>query len=541
MNEKSDEFVKSLNDDAEDALEIESFIESEEEEMTAPRWEAIVGIISLIVLCDLTIYRGHGFAGYAVLFVVAPLLLWFSSAKRCRGVAFWIVSAMLVLLAGKMIWFGSGSLVAIGFGLMIAFAMLLSGFVPYFFEALFFTLQVLFSGITVFFQSLKLHSHLNPKFSRTGWFSFILPAVALVVFGMIFVFANPNLSDWFGNSLKHLIENIQNWVSQLSLDPGEIFFWWFVLFMVIGLLNPSIYKVTFDSPKRKRQVETSPVQSPFYSAFRNTLVTVIVLFAVYLVFEFKTLWFHEFENGFHYSGYAHDGAAWLTAALALASITLSLIFRGHVMRDERKGTLQTLAWVWSIENLLLAASVFNRLFIYIGFNGMTRMRIVGLFGISAVVVGFVVVIWKILHNHGFLWLVRRHLWTLAIGLYLLALTPMDSIIFSYNTQRILNGHLAPSVQMSVQNINSEGILKLLPLLECDNEIIREGTRALLAQHHAKAETLATQRSTLGWTAFQIADDKALKVLRKNKQKWEQFNIPKSEDKVLKRFHDYVYQ
>jgi len=53
----------------------------------------------------------------------------------------------------------------------------------------------------------------------------------------------------------------------------------------------------------------------YFEAFRNTLVTLIALFAVYLVFEISTLWFHEIPQGFYYAGYAHEGAGWLTAAL----------------------------------------------------------------------------------------------------------------------------------------------------------------------------------------------------------------------------------
>ena len=79
------------------------------------------------------------------------------------------------------------------------------------------------------------------------------------------------------------------------------------------------------------------------------------------------------------------------APLALATVVLSLIFRGRTLGDPRLPALQRLAWIWSLENGLLAITVYNRLLIYIGFNGMTRMRLVGLFGISCVVVGFALV------------------------------------------------------------------------------------------------------------------------------------------------------
>ncbi|MBU4270719.1 MAG: hypothetical protein KKE86_14550 [Planctomycetes bacterium] len=38
-------------------------------------WRELLVIVLLVVLCDLTIYRGHGFAGYALLMAAAPLLL----------------------------------------------------------------------------------------------------------------------------------------------------------------------------------------------------------------------------------------------------------------------------------------------------------------------------------------------------------------------------------------------------------------------------------------------------------------------------------
>ena len=61
----------------------------------------------------------------------------------------------------------------------------------------------------------------------------------------------------------------------------------------------------------------------------------LYLFAVYLALQFQTLWFRVFPKGFYYSGYAHDGAAWLSAALALATAALSAIFRGAVLQDPR--------------------------------------------------------------------------------------------------------------------------------------------------------------------------------------------------------------
>ena len=295
-----------------------------------------------------------------------------------------------------------------------------------------------------------------------------------------------------------------------------------------------------DPDEKTSKATTEPAR--LYPAYRNTLVAVVTLFTVYLVFEFNTLWFREFPDGFYYSGYAHEGAAWLTVALALATATLSIIFRGAILQDPRSSGLRWVAWFWSIQNLILAAAVYNRLFIYMNFNGMTRMRTVALFGISTVVIGFVLVLWKIHFNRSFVWLIRRHLWTLALATYLYALTPVDTIVVKYNVQRILDGDPAPSVEISVHPIDSEGFLSLQPLLACDNVIIREGVRAMFAERQLEMHNVARERAQKGWTTFQLADRLVLKKLRALDNKWSDLSADSAKRNAARqRFHEYAYQ
>jgi hypothetical protein len=357
---------------------------------------------------------------------------------------------------------------------------------------------------------------------------------------------------------------MQDWVVQNVPSPWEILFWIAIIWIVVGMLRPmsvdrfrmELASNTPTSSTHSTQGESSTLNSDeelhsptgneespvsLIPAFRNTLVTVIVLFGVYLVFEFKTLWFRVFPDGFYYSGYAHEGAAWLTVALALATVLLSLIFRGNTLHDPQVKTLRKLAWVWSIQNLVLTAAVYHRLFIYVGFNGMTRMRIVGIYGISAVVVGLILVVWKITCRRNFAWLLQRHLWTLALAVFFYALTPVDTIVMRYNVRRILTGDLAPAVQISVQPIDSAGVLELLPLLKSENETIRGGVRAIIAKRFAKAEIREQQLENLGWTAYQVSDQKLLDELRRSKSEWDDPTVRHLHNRNLNRFHKFVYQ
>ena len=210
------------------------------------------------------------------------------------------------------------------------------------------------------------------------------------------------------------------------------------------------------------QITQSAEKSTWYPAFRNTLITLIGLFAVYLVFEFATLWKHDFPTGFYYAGYAHKGAAWLTFALALATAFLSLIFRNSMLSDPRLGRVRRLAWVWSGLNLLLAVAVYNRLLIYVGYNGMTRMRTVGFFGITLVVIGFCLVLCKIAPTkngsyRSFWWLIRAQLIALLLTVIAYSVFPVDYIANRYNVSRVQAGYLHPSVMIAVKPISDEGV------------------------------------------------------------------------------------
>jgi len=387
---------------------------------------------------------------------------------------------------------------------------------------------------------------LSPSLNRVKWLSIVLPTIAFVLFSLIFIFANPDVLKAFWSFVAELFTSIFDWISQFSPSVSEVLFWlaalWISLVLLRPVINPSLLLAMAIGKSNTSDAAETTAPAPEYAAFRNTLATVIGLFAFYLVFEFVTLWFWEIPKGFYYSGYAHEGAAWLTGALALSTLILSLVFRGRVLHDPRLPKLRKLAWIWSFENMLLALAVYHRLFIYIDFNGMTKMRIIGLFGMTSVVVGFVLVIWKILHQHDLVWLVRRHLWTLAIASYIYLLTPVDAIWVEYDVRRILEGDLAPSVQISVHPIGSEGILLLEPLLDCEDELIREGVRSMLATRQKEAEHLAAKNESLGWTTYQISDQMVLEALQEGSDQWKQYAADPDKRAEAKRlFDDYSYQ
>ncbi|HRX80168.1 MAG TPA: DUF4173 domain-containing protein, partial [Pirellulaceae bacterium] len=446
------------------------------------------------------------------------------------------------LLAVKLLWCGSSLLVFFGFALTVATAMSALGHPPFVLELIVYASQTIQAGYLGLVQYWRWAARLSPHLPRGGWLNIALPAITFLIFGSIFILANPDLATAFGEGVDWFVNNLRDWLFDRFPTPVEMMFWGIVAWVAIGLIRPVIQTSGNEQADDGFVIAKAVSErAALYSPFRNTLVMVIGLFAVYLVFEFVTLWFREFPEGFHYSGYAHEGAAWLTVALALATVILSLVFRGSVLFDPRLPQLRMLAWAWSLENFLLAIAVYNRLFIYVGFNGMTRMRIVGLFGITAVLVGFIVVLVKIAQNHSFVWLIRRQLWTLSIAIYFFALTPLDTIVVGYNVRRILAGDLAPSVQCSVHPISSEGVVLLLPLMQSSDDVIREGIAAMLSEREHLAEARAALRQQEGWTSYQLSDAWVLRKLRADRKAWASYGDITKRKAALKAFDEYVYQ
>ena len=511
------------------------------EDRPVVRWSEIAAVLLLVALCDFTIYRGAGFAGFAALLLTAPVLLVFAAARpRLRGVACLLI-IMLVLLAARLLWLGSFLGVVAGLALLVALAIAVQGRRPHVLTVLAEGFQTIVTGYRGLLDYGAWAARIGPRSKKLQWLAIALPLAAVVVFGWLFVMANPDLVKEALRLVSSLLKSLDHWWMELPFYAREVVFWIVVAWFVIGLVRP---RKEADKERKNSQVEeldSVVYENSLYVPFRNTLVSVIVLFAVYLVFEYRTLWFRKFPEGFYYAGYAHEGAAWLTTALAFATLALSLIFRGELLHDPRIGKLRTLAWIWSAENLLLALTVFHRMQIYVDFNGMTRMRTVALFGTATVVVGFVLVVWKIVRNYDFAWLVKHQLLTLALAAYLYALTPIDALVHQYNVRHALAGDLPPVVQIMHHPVDSEGIMMLVPLADCQDTIVRDGIRALLAHRALDLEAFVTKRESLGWTSYQAADAVCLSKLRSCKEKWGEYLDDHKRGKAINRLRDYSYQ
>ena len=129
----------------------------------------------------------------------------------------------------------------------------------------------------------------------------------------------------------------------------------------------------------------------------------------------------------------------------------------------------------------------------------------------------------------------------GLTVLLYAILPVDAIAHGYNVRRVLADDPAPSVQISVHPISAEGVPTLLPLMHCENEIIRHGVLAMLAARLEEAEARAEQTRGDGWTAYQMADRYLLDRLTIASGEWTAYRNPQRREEALRRFREYAYQ
>jgi hypothetical protein len=499
-------------------------------------------VVLAVVAADGCLYHGGGYAGWAV-FVAVLVAVLCAGSGRCwqtgRRVIAGLLLTGLVLTVLRLSWQGNLPLIVAAVIQLFALAIALRGGVPFLPRVAQDVALALPRGCLLAPWLVRGNRGALRLFAWVSPVRVWLPALVTVSFAALFVLANPHWTERIAEVFRSGGDWAIAWLRQFSL--GQVVLWLVVAGAVLGLLGKSVVaaKQNWSAPE---QAAERVAASPWYEAVRNMLICVNLLFFVYLIFEFYTMWFRQFPDGFYYAGYAHRGAFWLTVALAWTTLVLGLAFRGSLMADPRLLRLRRWAVLWSVCNGLLAAAAYNRLWIYIEYNGLTRLRIVGLYGITCVLVGFVLVLYKIYSRRSFYWLIHSQLWALALALLCLALTPLDWLAHRHNVRRVLAGDPAPAVQVAYQPLSAEGYLAIMPLLRAEDPVIRSGVRALLARWQWERER--SGRADTHWSDFQLAPRRLARQLRA----WEDASLddavvstPAEAQTLIDRMAEYTYR
>ena len=496
--------------------------------------------LGLVIAGDLLIYRGSGGFGYGLFVPIACLLmLWGIGAAPGRLLC--LPGLMAALFAVRTAWQAEWYSATAGFFILSALGMRLWGYAPSapggiiacFMSMLASPIRAAEFGWTLL-GTVRLE-----RLARINALQIVVPVGAGALFFLVFRAANPVLAAWTADGwawVSNAFSRIENW-----LPTGtDLVFWCFMALCAATWLCP--LRVVGDDPEadaHKPRTAAGPATEGGWAMARNTLMVLIALFAAYLMIDIRYLWIERcLPAGFSYSQYAIDGTIWLTMALALTSLTLGIIFAGQLCFHPRAQYLRAFSTIWVAQNLLIAVFAYQRLAMYVTFNGLTYWRIVGAFGIATVIMGLVFVWLKINRYHSLYWLVRRQMAAFLIMLFALVVFPSDLVSGMVNTRLILKGEMGPAYQVACQPVSAEGLVPLVPLLDADDPVIRAGVASLLRLRLADLRAAAERRPR--WTCGEWAHVWALATLTASEARIRDLS-PGTEDRAWRvewfRFDD----
>lgn len=254
----------------------------------------------------------------------------------------------------------------------------------------------------------------------------ILPLAATVLFGALFVWANPILETM----AQRL--NAGDLFALLSLE--RLFLWALIAIIVWNLLRSNTIQLPklASYPAAELDGRIASLFSPA-SVFAALLLCNAV-FALQNGLDIAYLWAGEaLPDGMTHAQYAHRGAypLILTALLAGAFVLVALRRGAPTEHDKR---IRALVYLWLGQNVFLVASAILRTLNYVEDYSLTLLRLSALLWMGLVAFGLVLILWRITGGKSGRWLINANALAAVTLLYVTAFVDLSGLIAQYNVR-----------------------------------------------------------------------------------------------------------
>ncbi len=345
--------------------------------------------------------------------------------------------------------------------------------------------------------------------------SIIVGASCFIAFLCIFASGNPvvqlvweSITMWWNRIMDYL---------QISWD-----FWVHALIWVVGILVFGLFTVQRPASDAVRLPLPAAEEVPVGRSMLPHLPLMILL-GVNLAFLIATstdiafLWFKRVPEGVSQTDYLYEGAGAITWASVLAAALLIYFFRrrGSVRRTI---VARSLGYVLAAQTLLLAVSVYVRLYNQISAHGFTPLRVMAAESMLLGVAGLVILLCYMSCSGGFLRYTRVCIGTLGIMSLCFTISPPKALSgdlnmryaaahpewtftlddFKYGCFRVQD-NLAFAAYVYERQKSSNADWKDVALSE---EYHR---RVNLFSNQLKVAALALERRSTSWTMFTLRD------------------------------------
>lgn len=455
------------------------------------RLRELGGLLGVAFAVDLALWNGEWFGsggvGAAILLSAVPVIALAVAKKTRRTARLFVIAALLLGCVVRSVMAPNAGAILSGLALVFAFVIALRmrrTYVPELLFSAFSSIDRLPSRIGAAFAGVQ-RACSKTRMGRFSALPVVVPLGIAAAFLGVFALANP--------VVEHAVTTAWGALTRVVgfPHPLRIGLWLATLVVVPVLLRPACHKtLAVDAA-----VVTGEATSTNVQIARNTLVLCNLMFAGYNVLDVACLWAGAPPKGVTTQIYAHQGAAWLTVALAMLTFVVGYLFKGALAHDPKAKLSRALAYAWMGQGLVLAFGTYRRIAMHISWSGLSDLRIVGILGTTLVIFGMALVLVKLLRVRSFGWLVRRQLDAFATTFVLYALFPTHLVSARVNVARIQQGEYRPVLHMFRQASETESATALLPLLHHEDARVRQGTAALLSQKHAELARVVGQETS----------------------------------------------
>ncbi len=344
----------------------------------------------------------------------------------------------------------------------------------------------------------------------------VLPSFVLVLFFCLYFSANlkfAEISTRFAERLSMLF------TFDFSIER--------VLFFLLGLFTVGmlLYKTNIDYFKKienkfsntlQRHRESSSnhfgksktlgLKQEYQAAIILLGLLNVLLFVVNLL-DVRFVWFDtSLTSPQELSSYVHEGTYILIASVLFAVGVLLYHFRNNLNFYPDNNVLRQLAYVWIVQNAILATSVAVRNWRYVAEYGLAYKRIGVFIFLVVLITGLVFLYFKVKEKRSFFYLLRRNSWAIWSILLLAATVNWDMAITKFNLSDIPNNQDV-DLRFLAYNLSD----KNLYFFEENSEQIKEKwtTKNVSVNKAVSDKWMAFQRRTkdYSWLSWNYADYK----------------------------------
>lgn len=271
----------------------------------------------------------------------------------------------------------------------------------------------------------KLQAKKKTKKIYSNLWGYILFPLAFAV-AFVFFFAKVNPA-W-----KVVFE----YIDILALLSMSRWFFWLVAGLIIwGFLRMRLMRDL-------KQAHTLPANLETWVS-RTSLVLSLCLFNVIFAIQngMDVNAFFQAAGVADYASRAQNAAYPLIFTVMLAAFYVLLVF------DERQAKYHStpakyLTIFWVGQNIMLTLTAAYRNVLYIDFYSLTYLRLAAMIWLGLIVLGLVLIIWRLVFSKSNTWLVKGNLLALFSVLYLCCFVSFDRLIVDYNLAHSRQGGVA---------------------------------------------------------------------------------------------------